>query len=374
MPPLAQRNLTHDKVRLAVTLTGIVFAVVLIVVQLGLFIGFTTTTSGLIDHSGADLWVGPKHIPYLEQATPFAEGKFYQVLATPGVEEAQKYIVRFSDWQRHDGGHEGIQVVGFNPDSKYGAPWNVVAGEVEDLKQPDAVMVDQFYAAKLGVTHLGQVFEIQGRRARVVGFTKGIRAFTTTPYVFATFKTAQGYTRLREDQTLFILVKAKPGVDVQQLKGALASRVANVDVFTTREFSHMTRFYWMFSTGAGIAVLLAALLGLVVGVVVVAQTIYATTVDHLREYGTLKAMGAPNSYVYKVIVKQAVISAVLGYVVGMAVSVFVVHGSQKGGASIVLPWPMGVGMFGLTLLMCIIAAVVSINKVTRIDPAMVFKG
>ena len=373
MPPLARRNLTHDKVRLAVTLTGIVFAVVLIVVQLGLFIGFTTTTSGLIDHSGADLWVGPRHIPYLEQATPFSEGKFYQVLATPGVEEAHKYIVRFSDWQRHDGGHEGIQVVGFNPDSKYGAPWNVVAGEVEDLKQPDAVMVDRFYAAKLGVTHLGQVFEIQGRRARVVGFTKGIRAFTTTPYVFATFKTAQGYTRLREDQTLFILVKAKPGVDVQQLKRALAARVTNVDVFTASEFSHMTRFYWMFSTGAGIAVLLAALLGLVVGVVVVAQTIYATTVDHLREYGTLKAMGAPNSYVYKVIVKQAAISAVLGYVVGMAVSVFVVHGSQKGGASIVLPWPMGVGMFGLTLLMCIIAAVVSINKVTRIDPAMVFK-
>ena len=374
MPPLAQRNLTHDKVRLAVTLTGIVFAVVLIVVQLGLFIGFTKTTSGLIDHSGVDLWVGPRHIPYLEQATPFSERKFYQVLGTPGVEDAQKYIVRFSDWQRPDGGHEGIQVVGFNPDSKYGAPWNVIAGKAEDLKQPDAVMVDQFYAATLGVTHMGQVFEIGGRRARVVGFTRGIRAFTTTPYVFASFKNALGYTRLQEDQTLFILVKARPGVNLQQLQRALVERVSNVDVYTTAEFSHMTSFYWMFSTGAGIAVLLAALLGLVVGVVVVAQTIYATTVDHLREYGTLKAIGATNRYVYHVIVKQAAISAVLGYLVGMAVSVFVVHGSQRGGAAIVLPWPVGVGMFGLTLLMCILAAVVSINKVTRIDPAMVFRG
>jgi putative ABC transport system permease protein len=130
----------------------------------------------------------------------------------------------------------------------------------------------------------------------------------------------------------------------------------------------------MFSTGAGIAVLLAAVLGLVVGVVVVAQTIYATTVDHLREYGTLKAMGAANSYVYRVIVKQAVISAVIGYGAGMLVSLFVVHGSQQGGASILLPWQMGAGMFGLTLVMCVVAAVVSINKVTHIDPAMVFKG
>ena len=374
MPPLAQRNLFHDKVRFAVTLTGIVFAVVLIVVQIGLFIGFTTTTSGIIDHSGADIWVASRHVPYLEQASPFSERKLYQVLATPGVESAEKYIVRFSDWQRPDGGHEGIQVVGVSTESPMGTPWNLVAGTVEDLNIPDAVIIDTFYAAKLGVTGIGQTFEIQGHRARVVGFTHGIRAFTTAPYVFTSFKNAQDYARLQQDQTLFILVKANPGADLPELKAAIAERVTGVDVFTTTEFTRMTRFYWMFSTGAGIAVLLAAVLGLVVGVVVVAQTIYATTVDHLREYGTLKAMGAANSYVYRVIVKQAAISAVLGYGAGMLVSLFVVHGSQQGGASILLPWQMGVGMFGLTLVMCVVAAVVSINKVTHIDPAMVFKG
>jgi putative ABC transport system permease protein len=136
----------------------------------------------------------------------------------------------------------------------------------------------------------------------------------------------------------------------------------------------MTQFYWMFTTGAGVAVLLAAALGLVVGFVVVAQTIYATTMDHLREFGTLKAMGAPNSYVYKVILTQAAISAVIGYFLGMIVSVFVVHASQEGGAAILLPFPMAVGIFFLTLLMCTGAAMVSISKVTRLDPAMVFKN
>lgn len=374
MPPLAQRNLFHDKVRLAVTLTGIVFSVVLIVVQLGLFVGFTTATANLIDHSGADLWITAKNVPYVEQGVAFSERKLNQVRAVPGVADAQKIIAHWTQWKRHDGGQESVQIVGINVDDSLERPWNLVEGRVEDLKSPDAVIVDELYKQKLGVTRVGEVFEIGGYRARVVGFTRGIRSFTTSPYVFTSFKNAQDYTGLREDQTLFILVKVAPEANVQQVRRALLDRVTEVDVLTSAEFSRMTTFYWMFTTGAGVAVLMAAALGLVVGFVVVAQTIYATTIDHIREYGTLKAMGAPNRYVYKVIMQQAAISAVIGYVLGMIVSVFVVRASQQGGAAILMPMPMAVGMFFLTLTMCIGAGLVSINKVTRIDPAMVFKG
>ena len=374
MPPLAQRNLFHDKVRLTVTLTGIVFSVVLIVVQLGLFLGFTTATSNLIDHSNADLWITSKNVPYVEQGVAFSERKLNQVRAVPGVADAQKIIAHWTQWKRHDGGEESVQIVGINVDDPLERPWNLVEGRVEDLKSPDAIILDELYKQKLGVTRVGEVFEIGGYRARVVGFTRGIRSFTTSPYVFTSFKNAQDYAAVREDQTLFVLVKLAPGADREQVRRDLFDHVKDVEVFTTAEFSHMTTFYWMFTTGAGVAVLIAAVLGLVVGFVVVAQTIYATTMDHIREFGTLKAMGAPNSYVYKVIMKQAAISAVIGYVLGMIVSVFVVQGSQKGGAAILMPAPMAIGMFFVTLAMCIGAALVSINKVTRIDPAMVFKG
>ncbi|HUD68272.1 MAG TPA: ABC transporter permease [Candidatus Sulfotelmatobacter sp.] len=374
MPPLAQRNLFHDKVRLTVTLTGIVFSVVLIVVQLGLFIGFTTATSNLIDHSGADLWITSKNVPYVEQGVAFSERKLNQVRAVEGVADAQKIIARWTQWKRHDGGQDSVQIVGINVDDRLERPWNVVEGRVEDLKSPDAVILDELYKRKLGVTRVGEVFEVGGHRARVVGFTRGIRSFTTSPYVFTSFKNAQSYAGLREDQTMFILVKLAPGADLQRVRRELLEHVTDVEVFTTAQFSRMTTFYWMFTTGAGVAVLIAAALGLVVGFVVVAQTIYATTVDHIREFGTLKAMGAPNSYVYKVIMKQAAISAVIGYVLGMIVSAFVVNASQKGGAAILMPTSMAVGMFFLTLTMCVGAALVSINKVTRIDPAMVFRG
>jgi putative ABC transport system permease protein len=242
MPPLAQRNLFHDKVRLTVTLTGIVFSVVLIVVQLGLFIGFTTATSNLIDHSGADLWITSKNVPYVEQGVAFSERKLNQVRTVPGVADAQKIIAHWTQWKRHDGGEESVQIVGINVDDPLERPWNLVEGRVDDLKSPDAVILDELYKQKLGVTRVGEVFEIGGYRARVVGFTRGIRSFTTSPYVFTSFKNAQDYTRLREDQTLFILVKVAPGADVQQVRRDLLNRVKDVEVFTTGEFSRMTTF------------------------------------------------------------------------------------------------------------------------------------
>src|SRR5229473_6746204 len=292
MPPLAQRNLFHDKVRLTVTLTGIVFSVVLIVVQLGLFFGFTTATSNLIDHSGADLWITSKNVSYVEQGVAFSERKLNQVRAVPGVADAQKIIAHWTQWKRHDGGEDSVQIVGINADDNLERPWNLVQGRAEDLKSPDAIILDELYKQKLGVTRVGEVFEIHGRRARVVGFTHGIRSFTTSPYVFTSFKNAQDFVGLREDQTYFLLVKLAPGADLETVRSAIGSQVKDVEVLTSHEFSRMTQIYWMFTTGAGVAVLLAAALGLIVGFVVVAQTIYATTMDHLREFGTLKAMGA----------------------------------------------------------------------------------
>jgi putative ABC transport system permease protein len=376
MSLLARRNLFHDRIRFAVTLTGIVFALVLIIIQFGLFLGFTTTTSNNIDHSGADLWIVFHGVSYFDTGRMFSERKFYEVLSTPGVQQAEKYMQNFANWKKPEGGIENIQIIGFHPGSGLGEPWNLVQGDVQDVKLEDGVIVDELYKEKLGVAKIGDRVEIGNHRARVVGFTRGIRSFTTSPFVYTSFKNSLDYTRpeAREDQLAYILVKAAPGISPQQLKANLKAHLSDVDIYTTAEFSSRTRFYWMFTTGAGLAVLTAALMGLVVGVAVVAQTIYAATMDHIREYGTLKAMGATNGYLYRVLIEQAVWSAVLGYALAMVVAHFLVQASEKGGALILMPLSMTIGMLFLAVGMCIAAAMVSINKVTRIDPAMVFRG
>ena len=374
MSSLARRNLFHDKVRLTVTLTGITFALVLIAVQTGLFIGFTTTTSHVIDHSAADLWIASKGLLNFDSGYPFPERRLHQVLATPGILTADQYIVQQTNWKKPDGGQETVEVVGFNPETGLGGPWNVVAGRIEDLKAADTAFIDELFRQKLGVVRLGQTLEINSFRVRVVGFTRGIRSFTTAPFVFTSFKNARRYTGVAESKTIYVVARVKPGADIAGVKRLLSSRLRGVDVFTARELSHQTRFYWMLTTGAGMTLLIAALMGLIVGVVVVAQTIYATTVDHLADFGTLKAMGASNARVYWVVVQQALYSAVIGYALGLAVSLIVVYVSRDATVAILLPWPAAVGLFALALVMCVGASVVSVRKVAHIDPAMVFKS
>jgi putative ABC transport system permease protein len=138
MASLALRNLFHDKIRLAATVIGVQFAVVLIVVELGLFFGFTETTATMIHHSKADLWVASTNVPYLELGVPFKERKLYQVKAVRSVADAEKLIIRGTRWNRPDGAQEAIQIVGFNPDSGMGGPWNLVQGSVRDLQIPVA--------------------------------------------------------------------------------------------------------------------------------------------------------------------------------------------------------------------------------------------
>lgn len=371
---LAWKNLFHDRVRLTVTLTGIVFALVLIVVQLGLFLGFLETSANVVERTRADLWLSAPGIPHVNAGRPIPERRLYLAESVPGVAQTVRHAIGFGNWKLPSGAQEWVQIVGFDLAAGLSGPWNLVAGSVDDLRGEDTVIIDRLYAHKLGITALGQPAEINGRRARVVGYTYGIRSFTTSPYVFTSFKNSQNYLRLREDETMFVLIKTAPGYAPQAVAQELNARVSGVEVFTNDGLRNKTRNYWVFSTGAGITTLLGAALGLLVGIVVVAQTIYAATVDHIREFGTLKAMGATNGVIYRVIILQALLSAAMGYAVAIAVSHLVVTSSRDGNALIKLPTELAVGSLFLAAAMCIGASVISIRKATRIEPALVFKA
>ena len=183
-------------------------------------------------------------------------------------------------------------------------------------------------------------------RARVVGFTRGIRSFTTAPPVFTRHAQAQRYLGLRQpSRRSTCWCGRRPALDAAALARRIEATVPGITAQTTDDWRGAQQHYWMFGTGAGVTVLIAAGLGLLVGVVVVAQTIYAATVDHIREFGTLKAMGATNGYIYRVIIEQAVISAVGGYAIGMAMAQTASALSQRGTTAILLPWPLTAALF-----------------------------
>jgi putative ABC transport system permease protein len=370
---LAWRNLAHDRSRFVVTLVGIIFAVVLIAMQIGLFLGFSDATTVIIRHTHADFWIVARGAQNFEISLPMKDRELYLARSVPGVAEAERLLVQFVPWKKPGGGDESIIIVGFDLNSGLAGPWNLVAGRLEDLRQPDAVMVDRVYMEKLGIASTGTELEINGRRARVVGLTQGIRSFTTSPWVFASFRTAQGFSRLAEDESNYVIGTFTPGADPVTVRAALAEALPRSDVYLSDEFAARTRDYWIFTTGAGASVLVSALLGLLVGSVIVAQVLYATTVDHLTEFGTLSAMGAPRDFIYKVILGQAAISATLGHVPGIILALLLAEASSLSAAVVLVPWELAIGLYGVTLAMCMLASLISIRKAMGIDPAMVFQ-
>ena len=369
---LAVRNLLHDRIRLAVTLIGIMFAVVLVTVQLGLYLGARQMIVGMIEHAKGDLWITAYGASSFEQAPLMSGRERYSALSVPGVSTVTPLIVSFAEWRKPDSGTTNVVVVGADPQDGGLSPWNVIEGGRDGIITPDGVAADKSYLGSLGIGGTGSAAEIESSRVRVTAMTDGIRSFTTSPYIFTSLNKARNLLNVPSDQATFYLVSAKPGVDIEGLRQELSSRLSNVSVLTKAQFLKRNLDYWLFGTGAGVALLGGAALGLIVGTVIVAQTLYSSTKDHMNEFATLRALGSSSAYLHKVILAQAAFSAILGYALGMAVAIVVVLGSGKTALPIALTPALAGALFGLTVAMCAISALSSIVKVTKLDPAMVF--
>jgi len=371
---IARKNLFHDKIRFVVAQAGITLAVVLITIQLGVYLAFLANTSVLIDHTEADVWVTAHGLENFDFGRPFSEKKLYQVREVPGVLWAEKYMLAFGYWKTPSGSQETVQMVGFNPETLVGAPWDIVRGNPQDVKYFNSVFYDQAETNRLGDLPIGGETEINNRRVRVAGITRGAKSFIQSPYIFTSFKNALHLSFVNKGNTVYILVKVAPGYSVQEVRQRLSETLRDVDVYTSKEFSDRTRRYWTVNTGMGAALLAVALLGLVIGTIIVGNTIYTSTTEHLKEFGTFKAIGASNWDLYRIIIEQALVNSVVGYGSGMFVSYWVVQAMRKGNLAVLLPWPVIVGVYVVTALMCLGSSVLSIYKVTKIDPALVFKS
>ena len=370
---LAIRNLFHDRMRLVVTLVGILFSIVLVAVQLGLFLGARKMIIAMIEHSQGELWVtafGAKS--FEEGGILLTPRERHAALATPGVRRAVPLVVSFAEWRKPEGGSTNSVVVGGNPEDGGLAPWNVVEGSVEALTAPDAIAVDRSYLRDLGVHGIGDTAQIESGRVKIKVLTDGIRSFTMAPYVFTTLDRARALLGAPGENATFFLVETEPGVDMQAVRRELSTSLPNTEVLTKVEFRDRCLDQWLFSTGAGVALIGGAILGLLVGTVIVAQTLYSSTKDHLIEFATLRALGSSSGYIHKVILAQAGLSAVIGYVLGMVIALVIVALSVHTALPIVMTPALAASLFMLTLFMCAISAVSAIMKVTRIDPAMVF--
>ena len=369
---LAFRNLFHDRIRLAVTVVGILFSIVLVAVQLGLYLGARKMIVSIIEHADADLWVTAYGAKSFEDSGLLTGRERHAVLSVPGVASAVPLAVAFTEWRKPAGGSTVIVLVGADPGDGGLVPWDIVAGDVGSITAPDAVVVDRTYLSDLGVAKVGDTAQIESTRVKVAALTSGIRSFTMAPYVFTTLKRARATLNLSNDQATYLLVKLNGDANPEDVKDIIKERLSGVDVLTPSEFKGRSLDQWLFATGASVALIGGALLGILVGTVIVAQTLYSSTKDHLGEFATLRALGSSKGYIHRVILLQAAISAVIGYTLGMALALVVVAFSERTALPIIMTPELAAGLFVLTVAMCAISATAAITKVTKIDPVMVF--
>ena len=374
MVDLALKTLLHDRLRFAITVAGVAFAVLLVFVQVGLFLGLLDNATVTIKHIDAELWVTSRNTPNVDFAHVFPESRVDRVRSIPGVARADNLIAWFFTYQLPSGAQEGSILYALKDFKSWNLPWDVMEGNLEDLRRGPYLFLDGSATKRMGPFAVGEYRELNGRRVQIIGRTRGALSFTTTPITFMDYDLAQSIqSQSLRGQTTYILVKLAPGADLETVRAEIRRRLPYNDVFTRDEWASRSRNYWVVSTGLGLNMGLTVFLGCLVGVVVVAQTLYTSTMEHLKEFGTVKAIGGGNLDIYRILAKQASAAALVGFVFGALGAVLLRPAMAGVDLKLIVPPVLGAAVFVGTFALCLGAAMISFRKVAAIDPALVFR-
>ncbi|MEK7307766.1 MAG: FtsX-like permease family protein [Nitrospirota bacterium] len=372
---VALKIILYDKVRSVITLIGVVFAVALIFAQIGIYLGLMETSSVIIDHTPGDIWITSKNSRNFDFSQPFPEYKINSVLAVEGIESAEKLIVAWGIIKQKEGGTEQVEIVGYNPDTGIGGPWKMKEGHYRNVKNGNYAIIDESSIRRLGKISIGEYREVLNKRLQIVGMSEEVKSFTTAPIIFTSYKAAQNLgSYVGPDNTVFIIANVREGYPLKDVVAKLQNTLYNLDVYTKAEFSKKTRLYWTIETGVGFSFLITILISFLIGMLVVGQTIYNSTIEYLKEFGTLKAIGATNFDIYKIIFSEAFINATAGYIIGLIITLITIKIYQVTEMVFSIKIWVLLLVFIMTLIMCFSSAFISVRKIKKIDPALVFRG
>ena len=374
MLTFALKTLFSDRGKLLIGTGGVVFSLVLVCVQGGLYLGLMRKASVLIDHCDADLWIGHQRVDNVDLAREIPYDWIKRVRGLNSVESVDPYIVGKGTASFADGRMEDVWIIGSDPSSMQGSAWNFQEGSLDDLKRADGFSFDEVDLPKLGDPRVGDSFELNGHRAQFVARTRGITGFITMPYLFTTFETARRMSHVTPGACSFFLVKSKPGADVAKLREVIQQRLPAASVYTPSEFARVSRDYWMKRTGIGISFGASTALGLLVGLMMIGQSLYALALDHLIEYCTLKALGADDRHICSVIISQALIIASAGSLMGLGIVTAISKLWNSSLAPIEIPAVLVGVAIAIVLVISLGAALLPFVRIRRVDPALVLMG
>ncbi|MCI0459589.1 MAG: ABC transporter permease [Gemmataceae bacterium] len=376
---IALRMLMGDRGKVLGLIFGVSFATLLMTQQVSIFMGILTRTGNqILEVRDADIWVMDNRVRYLDEAPGLQDIDLMRVRGVPGVAWAVRTYRGIVRARLEDGNTRNVRLTGLDDETLVGAPQEMIVGSVEDLKRPDAVIIDKAgYEYMWGQEpyQLGRTFELNDRRAVLVGVCEVAPPFFSDPIVYARYSQAARYVPRERTLMNFILVKARDGVDHKELCRRIQERTGRM-ALTGRQFFWKTVGYFLSSTGIPVNFGITIALGFIVGAAVTGQTLYLFIVESLKQFGALKAMGIPNRGILWMIVLQALLVGGIGYGLGVGLTAlfFITTGNITHLAGLHMTWVALLGTGAAVLVIVIATSIISARRVLTLEPAVVFRG
>lgn len=376
---VALRMLTGDRAKYIGLIFAVAFSTFLLENQSSIFASIMKrTTSQILDVTDADIWVMDAKTQYIDEVKSLTENDLYRVRGVEGVDWAVRLHKSQPRAKAPDGTFRVVIMMGLDDATLVGAPRHILMGSLEALREPDSVIIDRagylflFPGQPLA---LGKTLELNDRQVRIAGIAEASAPFATFPVMFSRYSQAIQFLGKERNQLSFVLVKAKDASKIPELCRRIETETGLV-ARTRTGFAWQTVDYYVKNTGIPVNFGITIMIALIVGAVVAGQTFYIFTIENLKQFGALKAIGVTNLRIVGMIVLQALTVAAIGYSLGsgIAAAFFSVTLNNMPTRGIVLLWQnmagVGVAMFVVVLL----ASLLSIRKVLVLEPAVVFRG
>jgi len=366
----AFRMVVHDRSSTAGALLGVVAIVFLVGQQLSVFFGLLNYMSVLVDHSGADAWVMSANLRNADAGNLISGRYMDRIMGLPEVQWAEPVLIGNGLFRTSDGSFESVRVIGLRRPRLSGGPWQFTQADERALLDLESVTVDRLDVAKLGNPMVDQVTEIGDRRVRVRAFTEGARGFQGT-LVFASIEKVKEIARTPPGRYSAILVRFHRPLNPEAM-ARLRATLPKCSVYTTEELSRLTKSYYIQNTGIGGSFGFSTAIAVLIGVVIISLTMYASVLGRARDFAVMRAIGGRRRDIAVVVVSQALMIAGVGVFVGFLMLATLLNATRGSAIPSYFPLYVSPALALGTIIVSFLGSFIALRVALKADPASVF--
>ncbi len=369
---IALKILLHDKTTTAGSLIGVIAIVFLVGQQLSVLFGLFTYMSVLVDHSGADIWICSKNTTNINLTGYIPERYLDRVSALNGIEWAEPLLFGSGTFKTRDGRSEAVQIVGLTFPRAAAGPWRFSEGSINSLMEQDGITLDKLDIPKYGNPRMHDIFEINDIRVKVSAISQSIKGFSGR-MVFTNTVKAREILKSPPGRCKAILIKLKPGMDLEKSIEAISAVLPKTEVLSSAELSRKTRLYYVINTGMGGSFGFSTMVGALVGIIIITLTMYTGVLQRQKDFAVLRALGARKADIFIIVLAQSLMIAAGGIFIGFFFLAGFLHGTLDSPLPSYMPRNIAPMLAAGTLVLCMAGSLLAIRKATAVEPASVFR-